>query len=112
MDYMAGQEVFTEVGTEGRGNVKVDLKEGATLSASGVKEPESRPSLHSEVCDAESGWQAPALGSPWPPPLLRKPAWGICTLGFTYLSDQPIFLSEAFANSLGTISYSGLVKDL
>lgn len=36
----------------------------------------------------------------------------VCTLGFTYLSDQPIFLSEAFANSLGTISYSRLVKDL
>lgn len=35
-----------------------------------------------------------------------------CTLGFTYLSGQPIFLSEAFANSLGTIGYSGLVKDL
>lgn len=51
-DSMAGQEVFAEVGTEGGGNVKVDLKEEATLSASGVKEPESRPSLPPGVCDS------------------------------------------------------------
>lgn len=49
---MVGQEVFTEVGTEGGGHLKVDLKEGATLSASGVKEPESRPPLPSVVCDS------------------------------------------------------------
>lgn len=68
----------------------MDLKEGATLSAaSGVKKP--------------MNWTLPAAHL-----CCVSPAQDICALGFTYLSDQPIFLSEAFANSSGTISYSGL----
>lgn len=73
---------------------------------------QNRPSFH---LNPVTQWRqhAPKLGWPSPPPLLRSPTQeDICTLGFTYLSDQPIFLSEAFANSLGTISYSRLVKDL
>lgn len=99
------------LGGAGR-NLKVGLKGGATLSAVlGTEEPESRSSFHSEVCE-EWRWHAPARDSPWPPLCCVSPTPDTCTLGFTYLSGQPIFLSGAFANSWGTISYSRLVKDL
>lgn len=110
---MAGEELFTgEAGRTG-GYLKVDLKDGATLPAAlGVKEPENRASFHSEVRNSEWGRHAQRGACPGLHLCCVSPTQDTGTLGFTYPSDQPIFLSEAFANSLGTISYSRLVKDL
>lgn len=82
----------------------------ATLSATSVrKSPRTGvPSILKVQLRVQAA--RPVLGSPWPPPSLCKPNPGHVQSGFTYLPDQPIFLSEAFANSWGAISYSRLVK--
>lgn len=101
MGWMPGEELFPRrQGGRAGGNWRMGFK--ATLSAtSGMKEPKNRPSFRSEVCNSECRRHAPALGSPWPPPLLCKPKPGHVHSEF-YLSLWPAYISKwSFCQFLG-----------